>query len=78
MTKTTKVKVRVSKYYYKTTEVEVDVPSHIKFADLQDYLDNLEDETSQFTDALAAASLNSEAGTFLLEPFGFPVESLQG
>jgi hypothetical protein len=53
-----KIKVQVTQNYYKSTEVEVDIPAHIQEDDVHDYLYRLNDKTHELQDELSNASLN--------------------
>lgn len=63
-----KIKVTITKTYYKATTIEIDVPDEIDEQDFEDYLYELDYRTSELTSALADASLN-DAGDMEIEGF---------
>lgn len=63
-----KIKVAITKTYYKATTIEIDVPDEIDEQDFEDYLYELDYRTSELTSALANASLNA-AGDMEIEGF---------
>ena len=63
-----KVKVAISKTYYKSSTIEVEIPDDIKEDDVIEYLYNLDYRTSELTSDLADASLHA-AGDMEVEAF---------
>jgi len=63
-----KIKVAITKTYYKATTIEIDVPDEIDEQDFEDYLYELDYRTSELTNALADASFNA-AGDMEIEGF---------
>ena len=58
------VTVEVTRYYSKTTTVEVEVDDDLVGEDLVDYLTNDEKLDDRFEDAIYNASLNGEDTTY--------------
>lgn len=58
------VTVEVTRYYSKTSTVEVEVDDDVVGEALVDYLTNDEDVNDQFENAIADASLNGEDTTY--------------
>lgn len=58
------VTVEVTRYYSKTSTVEVEVDDDLVGEALVDYLTNDEDVNDQFENAIADASLNGEDTTY--------------
>jgi len=63
-----KIKVAITKTYYKAATIEMDVPDDIDEQDIEDYLYELDWRTSELTSALADSSLNA-AGDMEVEGF---------
>jgi len=63
-----KVKVAISKTYYKSSTIDIEVPDNIKEDDIIDYLYELDYRTSKLTSELADASLHA-AGDMEVEAF---------
>ena len=58
MSKTMKVKVEVSKTYYKKNELEIELPAHLKFSEVKDYL--FDNYNLKLGDSLSDATLMSD------------------
>lgn len=54
------VEVQVTKSYYKSTTMNVEVPEHLTDDEIHTYVEQQENKTSELSDALADASLNSD------------------
>ena len=65
-----KVDVSISKSYYKSTVVTIEIPDDVQEGDIMDYLCELDDKTSELTDELADASFNSD-GSMEIEEWDF-------
>jgi len=57
-----KISVQVTKTYYKSTVVELEVSDDIHEDDVYSYLEKLEDEDFLLSDALGDASLEADYG----------------
>ena len=55
-----KVKVQVIKTYYKTSEVELELPDHIDSGDFDAVDLYIDSKSTELSDALANASLNAD------------------
>jgi hypothetical protein len=53
-----KIRIEVTQNYYKSTNIDVEIPSHITMDGIMDYLYALNDKTNEFQDELSNASLN--------------------
>ena len=54
------VQVQVTKTYYKSTVVDMEVPEHLTEDEVHGYVEAQERKTSELSDALADASLNAD------------------
>lgn len=54
------VKVQVTKTYYKSTVIEIDVPEHLTDDEVHAFAESMENRHSTLSDALADASLNGD------------------
>ncbi len=61
---TRKVKVTVTRYYYKVAEVEIDVPTNIVDDELTDYLKESKELDEKIEEGIFQASLNAEDDSF--------------
>jgi hypothetical protein len=61
--KTRTVTVTITRYYYKASDIQVEVPLDMSDEELTSYLTEDEDVDEKLEEALAQASLNSEGET---------------
>ena len=61
--KTRTVTVTITRYYYKASDIQVEVPLDMSDEDLQSHLTENNEIDEQLEEALAQASLNSEGET---------------
>lgn len=64
---TKQVEVQVTKTYYKSTTLTVDVPEHLTDDEVHTFIEKLNDKTNNLTDELADASLNEDMGGVEIE-----------
>lgn len=64
---TKQVEVQVTKTYYKSTTLTVDVPEHLTDDEVHTFIEKIEDKTSTLSDALDNASLNEDMGGVEIE-----------
>lgn len=64
---TKQVEVQVTKTYYKSTTLTVDVPGHLTDDEVHTFIEKLNDKTNNLTDELADASLNEDMGGVEIE-----------